>query len=129
MELNFDDEGSVELRPQSVTTVITVNRPVQEIEAQPRTQSVSIEAAASMGPRGLTGPQGPQGLGGPQGPRGPKGDKGDIGNTGLTGASGPKGEKGDKGLSVLSGEGAPTQTGNPGDTYIDTMTGDVYRWE
>lgn len=129
MELNFDTEGTLELRAMPHTTVITVERPVQSIEPQSRTEGVVIQTGAALGPRGLTGPQGTPGPEGPQGLRGPQGPRGEQGNPGLTGPTGAKGDRGDRGISVLSGEGVPTQNGNPGDTYIDTLTGDVYRWE
>jgi hypothetical protein len=49
----------------------------------------------------------------------------------VTGAEGPAGDvgpAGPPGTSVLSGTGAPgAQLGAPGDIYIDTATGDVWK--
>ena len=127
MELNFDTEGTVELLAQPHTTVITVERPVRHVDPQQSRSTVEISSGSSIGPRGLTGPEGPMGPEGPEGPRGPQGPRGEQGNTGLTGTRGPQGPAGN---SVLAGEGMPTaQAGNPGDVYIDTLTGDIYRWE
>lgn len=56
-----------------------------------------------------------------------KGKPGEPGEPGEPGKDGV-GEKGADGSSVLSGRGAPTEgLGRPGDTYIDALTGDVYR--
>ncbi len=56
----------------------------------------------AMGARGASGPQGVQG---PQGPQGPPGARGSLWST---------------------GSGTPTATGQNGDLYLDTSTGDVY---
>lgn len=45
----------------------------------------------------------------------------------FTVTSGVKGDKGDTGISLLQGEGNPSDdTGLPGDTYINTLTGYVF---
>jgi hypothetical protein len=61
---------------------------------------------------------------------GPKGDTGDTGATGATGAdSTVPGPQGDPGTSITSGSGAPTADGTvSGDLYLDTDTGDLYKW-
>lgn len=78
-----------------------------------------------------TGPQGPEGPEGPTGGPGPIGPEGPEGPQGATGATGPKGDEGDRGVSVWSGEGHPSTWAPPEaselDTYIDTLSGDVYR--
>lgn len=130
MELNFDTEGTVELLAQPHTTVITVERPVHQLDPQQSRSTVEISSGSSIGPRGLTGPEGQMGPQGPEGPRGPQGPRGEQGATGLTGTRGPQGEKGESGTSILAGEGTPISgAGHPGDVYIDTLTGDIYRWE
>lgn len=76
------------------------------------------------GAAGLQGPKGEQGPQGVQGAQGPQGVKGDTGDQGPQGA---KGETGTRGSLWTSGAGAPSSTGNVGDMYLDTTTGDVYR--
>lgn len=43
-------------------------------------------------------------------------------------ASALVGPQGPRGGEVMIGEGAPSASGLPGDTYIDSITGDLYRW-
>lgn len=57
------------------------------------------------------GPQGPQGPAGPQGPQGERGPQGPRGN------------------SMTVGAGEPTGDAMTGDSYIDSMTGDLYRYQ
>lgn len=76
---------------------------------------------------GAQGMQGPAGAAGPQGPKGDQGIQGVQGETGSRGPQGAKGETGTRGSLWTSGAGAPAGTGNVGDMYLDTTTGDVYR--
>ena len=64
---------------------------------------------------------------GEQGIKGDTGEKGDQGQKGDSGTPGKDGENGKDGASLLNGEGAPSDTlGNDGDTYIDSLTFDLY---
>lgn len=42
------------------------------------------------------------------------------------GATGPAGPQGEPGNTLLVGTAAPTGTANPGDSYLDSATGDLY---
>ena len=53
---------------------------------------------------------------GSTGPTGPKGDQGDPG------------DPGSDGKSISAGSGAPSASGNVGDLYVDTATGDLYQF-
>lgn len=76
----------------------------------------------------ITDLSGAQGIKGETGEQGPKGEKGDKGDKGDQGAQGPRGDKGDAGDDVLSGSGVPDNgSGKDGDSYLDTVTGDVYK--
>ncbi|NGX84693.1 collagen-like protein, partial [Aequorivita sp. KMM 9714] len=69
--------------------------------------------------QGETGPIGPAGATGPAGPTGPMGPEG------------PQGQEGADGSMWTSGSGDPTTngiSGNDGDQYLDTDTGDVYEY-
>lgn len=89
-------------------------------------------ATGPAGATGATGPQGPKGDTGATGAQGPQGNPGATGATGPqgpTGATGPQGPTGATGQAEqwLSGSGAPASaTGNVGDWYLNTATGDVY---
>lgn len=66
--------------------------------------------------------------GGPMGP--PGGAAGATGATGPTGSTGPAGPAGRDGQIRFTGIGAPPAVivgANPGDTYCDLATGDVYK--
>ena len=70
----------------------------------------------------------------PSGPKGDKGDpgesiKGEQGDKGDPGTPGERGQDGRDGRSIHSGEGPPLFGGNKDDTYLDTRSGDVYRFE
>lgn len=88
--------------------------------------------------KGDKGDKGDQGDPGAQGIQGPQGVKGDTGNTGAAGAKGDKGDKGDtgdagtagvNGTRWFTGSGAPgvVAGSSPGDLYLDTVDGTVYR--
>ena len=83
------------------------------------------------GIQGPKGDRGEQGLQGETGPQGLKGDPGAQGEQGPKGETGERGPAGPRGTSVRYGTGAPTNTGLelPGDSYIDTATGDFYGYE
>ncbi|NYT76569.1 hypothetical protein H0A71_06160 [Alcaligenaceae bacterium] len=102
-------------------TTVTVNQPVREVltirEASGATIIKIKEPAApsiiSMKAQGPIGPQGPAGAGtGPQGEPGPKGDPGHPGQIRFTGNGAPP--------SVIVGA-------EPGDTYLDLISGDIYK--
>jgi hypothetical protein len=86
-----------------------------------------------QGPIGNTGTQGIQGPAGPQGIQGPIGLTGDQGPIGRTGVQGERGFTGDQGVSVTlvgstsTSAGLPI-TGNPGDGWIVTDTGNLWFW-
>lgn len=87
---------------------------------------------ATQGPQGPQGPPGPPGAPGTPGKPGDKGDKGDKGPQGPPGAPGEPGEPGPPGPagpSPLVGHGAPSGAGQTGQIYIDTDTGDLYRYD
>ena len=114
-------------------------------------------ATGAKGPAGPAGPQGPQGLVGLTGATGPAGPMGPQGPIGLTGATGPAGADGTNGKDGIDGtngkdgvdgtngtngkdgvdgttwytgsslSGAPA-TANPGDLYLDTDSGKVYKF-
>ena len=52
------------------------------------------------------------------------------GPTGPPGPPGPEGPQGDRGVEVVMGAGPPTSIVGflPGDTYVNTLTGDIYRF-
>ncbi len=85
------------------------------------------------GLQGPSGPQGNQGAQGNQGDPGPQGDPGTPGAMGYTGSVGQKGSTGDQGISVTlvgstsTSAGLPL-TGNPGDGWIVTDTGNLWFW-
>ena len=93
------------------------------------TGSTGATGPCCTGTTGPTGPTGPTGTGlpGPQGVTGQTGLTGQTGATGFTGDTGQTGATGQTGSSLLSGNGPPLpSTGDIGDTYIDTSTGDIY---
>ena len=47
---------------------------------------------------------------------------------GTRGPQGPQGPAGDDGTGISAASGAPSDTANAGDLYIDTATGDLYRF-
>ncbi|VEB24241.1 YadA-like family protein [Avibacterium volantium] len=76
----------------------------------------------------LKGPQGERGMTGSQGPKGDQGLKGEQGEKGDQGLKGDQGEKGDAGSAILTGKNKPeSTTGRDGDSYVDTVTGQVYK--
>lgn len=83
----------------------------------------SGSGAEFRGPAGPEGAQGPAGRDGVQGPQGPIGPEGAQGDQGPTGPAGPRGSK------WFTGAGTPTSIAGalPGDMYLDTSTGVVYR--
>ena len=117
--------------------------------------SVLTEAPAKIISEGKQGPVGPAGEAGPagigtQGERGLRGFDGPSGGdsaytiavaNGFVGSEsawlaslhGEKGDQGigERGLSVFSGTTTPTNTTGlvEGDLYLNTVTGDVYKWE
>jgi Collagen triple helix repeat (20 copies) len=66
---------------------------------------------------------------GPAGPQGPQGPTGSQGAPGPAGADGSPGAPGARGSLWYSGPGAPGTIGGslPGDMYLDTASGDVYK--
>ena len=86
-----------------------------------------------QGPIGNTGTQGLQGIQGLQGLQGIPGVQGDQGPIGNTGTQGPRGFTGEQGVSVTligstsTSAGLPI-TGNPGDGWIVTDSGDLWFW-
>ncbi|MGH3986338.1 MAG: hypothetical protein ACRDTZ_03350 [Pseudonocardiaceae bacterium] len=70
--------------------------------------------------------RGPIGATGAQGATGPAGEQGTAGATGATGATGSTGPRG---ATWFDGEGAPGTIGGsqPGDYYLDTLDGTVYK--
>lgn len=84
---------------------------------------------ATQGPQGPQGPPGPPGAPGAPGKPGDKGDKGPQGPPGAPGAPGEPGPPGPAGPSPLVGHGAPSGAGQTGQIYIDTDTGDLYRYD
>ncbi len=60
------------------------------------------------------------------GPQGAMGARGISGSQGLQGPQGPQGVPGARGSLWSTGSGTPTATGQSGDLYLDTSTGDVY---
>ena len=92
------------------------------------------------GDKGDKGTKGDAGLKGDPGTQGQKGDTGLQGIAGPTGAQGTKGDKGDKGdkgedgtsVSIVGSVTNVNQlpiTGNKGDLYIVTSTGDAFVWD
>jgi BclB C-terminal domain-containing protein len=88
-------------------------------------------ARGPMGPAGAPGIAGPTGAAGATGPAGPAGADGQDGATGATGPAGADGQDGGSsttGSSFLSGLGIPgLGDGVDGDTYLDTLTGKVWK--
>ena len=85
---------------------------------------------------GQEGRAGAKGTPGAEGPRGPKGDQGEQGPPGDTvGIPGPQGPQGVPGVQGKDGQIRFTGSGPPGviigaspnDTYVDLLTGDVYK--
>lgn len=74
------------------------------------------------------GPQGPAGAQGIQGVQGQQGVKGDTGAQGIQGVAGERGPAGVRGSRWFSGSGTPgTIAGSqPGDQYLDVVTGTTY---
>ena len=88
--------------------------------------------AIKIGTPGPRGPAGPPGSPGRPGARGPKGDQGEPGqdHTGIPGPPGPQGEPGRDGQIRFTGVGPPPTVivgAQPGDTYMDLASGDVYK--
>jgi hypothetical protein len=95
-----------------------------------------VNAGNIRGPQGIqgqTGGIGPEGPRGPEGPTGPKGDPGNPGaqgNPGIQGDRGPAGPQGD-GIQIrgsLANPAALPATGDPGDIYFITSTGNLRVW-
>ena len=87
----------------------------------------------SIGPQGITGYSGSQGIIGYSGSIGPQGYTGSVGVSGPSGPSGPQGPIGLQGVSVTLVGSTSTSTllpvtGNPGDGWIVTQTGDLWFW-
>jgi hypothetical protein len=85
----------------------------------------------ATGPKGDTGPKGETGTAGAPGAPGSIGPQGPQGAVGDTGPAGPQGETGTAGVNgstILTGNGAPsdTATGVNGDYYIDLLTANLY---
>ncbi len=86
-----------------------------------------------QGNTGANGAQGIQGIQGNTGATGPQGIQGNVGPQGPQGIQGVKGDRGDQGISVtLVGNvalpGDLPITGNAGQAYIVTSTGNLYFW-
>jgi hypothetical protein len=82
-----------------------------------------------------TGPRGAMGSRGGAGSQGAPGAAGSVGATGAAGAVGPQGAPGTAGAPGVpgargslwsTGSGTPTATGQNGDLYLDTASGNVY---
>lgn len=94
----------------------------------------------AQGPPGTTGAAGPQGQPGVAGPQGDPGATGPAGPIGPQGATGPQGQQGPAGPQGPAGTGinllgqVPTEadlpaSGNVGDAWITTDTGDLWIWD
>lgn len=96
-----------------LTVVDTNNLLVTQVAEQPLIVTPAVSNSITVSSAGAPGPQG--GLG-PMGPMGPTGPQGYTGTPGTAGQ--PR----------WSGVGPPgTIVGaNPGDSYLDTDTGDIY---
>lgn len=88
--------------------------------------SDGVQFKGDKGDPGAQGPAGPTGPAGPAGADGAKGEKGDQGEPGRDGVTGPQGPAGP---GILTGEGAPTGESQSGACYIDTTTGELYKYE
>lgn len=95
-----------------------------------------VNAGNIRGPQGVQGATGGVGPAGPEGPAGPTGPKGDTGvagaqgNPGIQGERGPAGPQGD-GVHIkgaLANPAALPATGEPGDVYFITSTGNLRVW-
>lgn len=95
-------------------TTVVVHKDRTVVVDRDRTRKVKV---------GKVGPPGPPGPPGPEGPPGPQGEPG----TGTT--PGPPGPAGKDGQIRFTGHGPPgTIVGaEPGDTYMDLTTGDIYK--
>ena len=88
--------------------------------------------AGAQGLPGIQGPAGAQGATGPQGPAGATGAQGLQGIQGPAGAQGATGAQGPAGATgytpnFITGSGVPSSgTGNNGDLYLNSSTGDLY---
>ena len=81
------------------------------------------------GPKGDSGPPGVPGDTGRTGDRGGQGDQGPPGPRGIQGERGAKGEQGDHGNGISGGRSIPPRAGEqPGNLWLDTRNGDVYRY-
>jgi len=107
------------------------NGTIRRVDIAPATVASLRGQRGPAGPRGLQGIQGPQGSPGATGAQGPAGPTGPQGATGSAGAAGPKGDPG-AGVhvtgSVATAADLPA-TGNEGDAYIVTSTGDLHVWD
>jgi len=95
--------------------------------------------AGATGPQGIqgntgaAGPTGPQGIQGNTGPTGPQGIQGNTGAQGPQGIQGPAGATGAQGISVtlvgnVATSGNLPLTGNAGEAYIVTSSGNLFFW-
>ena len=88
---------------------------------------------------GIKGNKGELGFTGPKGTKGDKGNKGEQGygkkgDKGLTGPDGGKGEKGGPGglftfKGTITDESQLPPNAEPGDTYYNTTTGDLFVYD
>jgi hypothetical protein len=88
-----------------------------------------VEFRGPIGVTGFTGTTGATGATGPTGPTGATGPTGSTGATGSTGFTGPTGSAGTPGTVWFNGTGTPGVISGavPGDLYLDTVDGTVYR--
>jgi hypothetical protein len=83
-------------------------------------------SAVTWDEQGAAGPAGPAGATGPQGPAGPAGAtgaQGPPGAAGTNGTNGTDGTNGTNGTSVMTSQGAPTESCAAGDTDIELNNG------
>lgn len=108
------------------TINLSTNETTVDVTMLPPHQIVLGDGGSGGGPMG---PQGPAGPAGPQGATGPAGAQGPAGPVGTQGPQGPQGEAGRDGQIRYTGHGAPGVIlgAQPGDTYLDTLTGVIYK--
>lgn len=88
-----------------------------------------VELKRLPGPPGLQGPKGAPGPPGPAGVDGRPGNVGPAGPVGPAGLTGPQGVSGISGGQRFFGDGPPGVVvgAQPGDEYVDRLTGNIYQ--
>ena len=110
------------------------NGAIRRVDIAPATVASLRGRRGPAGSRGAQGPPGPAGAQGAQGPAGAQGAAGRAGPQGPAGTTGATGPKGDPGAGVhVTGSVATAAdlppSGNEGDAYIVTSTGDLHVWD